>query len=132
MSTLRDIALGLIRKPRIEREAALAVDVILSLTLATFPGMFGKVAGVSYFLLRDVLGGGMGKRLYGLVVMRAADGRRAGWQTSLVRNILLLLPVFNIVDVVRFVVKGRRLADEWLGAEIGHADEQAREEGREE
>ena len=131
MSTLRDIAIGLITKPRVEREAALAVDLILTATLATFPGMFGNVAGVSYFLLRDVFGAGMGKRLYKLVVTRVSDGGRSGWQTALVRNILLLLPIFNIVDVVRFIVKGRRLTDEWLGTEIDHAQAAPEEEAGE-
>lgn len=112
------MAHGLITKPRIEREAALAVDVILSLTLATFPGLFGKVACLAYFLLRDSRGGGMGKGLYKLTVVRSADGGKVGWQTTLLRNILTLLPLFNLVDLYRFVANGRRLTDEWLGTEV--------------
>lgn len=118
MPTLRQMAHGLITKPRIEREAALAVDVILSLTLATFPGLFGKVACMAYFLLRDSRGGGMGKRLYNLAVIRTADGGIVSWRTALLRNILTLLPIFNLVDLYRFVANGKRLTDEWLGTEV--------------
>ena len=118
MPTLRQMAHGLITKPRIEREAALAVDMILSLTLATFPGLFGKVACLAYFLLRDSRGGGMGKRLYNLAVVRATDGGIVSWQTALLRNILTLLPIFNLVDLYRFVANGKRLTDEWLGTEV--------------
>ncbi len=112
------MAHGLITKPRIEREAALAVDMILSLTLATFPGLFGKAACLAYFLLRDSRGGGMGKRLYNLAVVRATDGCIVSWRTALLRNILTLLPIFNLVDLYRFVANGKRLTDEWLGTEV--------------
>lgn len=130
MSAVGDMITGLIRKPRIEREAALAVDIILSMTLATFPGVFGKVASVAYFLLRDSWGGGMGKGLYGLVIVRAADGARVGWRTALVRNMLMLLPIYDLVDIYYFVERGRRLTDEWLGTEVRKTVVESNKEGR--
>ncbi len=118
MATLGQIFTGLITKPRIEREAAALVDLIFSLTLATLPGIAGSVAGVAYFLLRDGRANGMGKRLYGLETVRAADGRRASWSTAMLRNMLLLVPLFNLVDVWHFFKSGRRLTDEWLGTDV--------------
>lgn len=121
MPTLSDMALGLFRRPRIAREAALVVDVILCLTLATFPGQLGNAASLGYFLLRDSRKGGMGKRLYGLSVVRSSDGSAVSWRMALLRNLLALLPVFNVVDAYHFVVRGRRLTDEWLGTEVRDA-----------
>lgn len=129
MPTLSDMALGLFRRPRIEREAALVVDVILCLTLATFPGQLGNVASVGYFLLRDSRRGGMGKRLYGLSVVKSADGSPVSWRMALLRNLLALLPLFNVVDACHFVARGRRLADEWLGTEVRGAGGRRQEEG---
>lgn len=118
MATPGQIFMGLITKPRVEREAAALVDLIFSFTLATLPGIAGSVAGVAYFLLRDGRGNGMGKRLYGLEAVRAADGRRASWSMAILRNLLLLVPLFNLVDVWHFFVSGRRLTDEWLGTDV--------------
>lgn len=118
MATLGQIFIGIITKPRVEREAAALVDLIFSFTLATLPGIVGSVAGVAYFLLRDGRGNGMGKRLYGLETVRAADGRRASWSTAMLRSLLLLVPLFNLVDMWHFFESGRRLTDEWLGTEV--------------
>lgn len=118
MATLGQIFTGIITKPRIDREAAALVDLIFSFTLATLPGISGSVAGVAYFLFRDGRGNGMGKRLYGLETVRSADGRRASWRMAMLRNLLLLVPLFNLVDMWRFFVNGRRLTDEWLGTDV--------------
>lgn len=118
MATPGQIFIGVITKPRIEREAAALVDLIFSFTLATLPGISGSVAGAAYFLFRDGRGNGMGKRLYGLETVRVADGGRASWRIAMLRNLLLLVPLFNLVDAWRFITNGRRLTDEWLGTDV--------------
>lgn len=118
---VRTVFVSVITKPRVFREAAFAVDVAISLTLAIFPGVFGWVACVSYFLLRDVLTASrqsLGKGLYGLVVVRESDGRQISWQMSIVRSLLMLAPPVNLVDIFYFVRDGRRLTDQWLGFDV--------------
>ncbi len=117
----RNVLVSVITKPRVFREAAFAVDVAISLTLAIFPGLFGWVACVCYFLLRDVLTASrqsLGKGLYGLVVVRDSDGRQISWQMSIVRSLLMLAPPVNLVDIFYFIRDGRRLTDQWLGFDV--------------
>lgn len=125
LTDLTDAALGtlsgLITKPRVVREAELLVDLAICLALAVIPGKVGWIACVAFFLLRDAALTGMqspGKSLYNLKVVSASTGAVIGWRTSVVRNVVLIVPVLNIVDILHFVRHGRRLTDEWLGLDV--------------
>ena len=121
-SGLLHLLIGLITKPRILREVALLLDVAISLTLAIFPSIIGKILAVGYFFFRDSLPflgfSSFGRSIFGLKILRASDASNANGRICFVRNLLLAVPIFNIVDLLFFVVKGRRLTDEWLGTDV--------------
>ncbi len=110
----------LISSPRIEREFALCVDVFMAFALAVFPGVYGWIASVAFFLLRDAFSPrtySPGKSTFSLRVVKSSDGSPASWRFTLVRNLLLLTPVL-IVDVYYFIRFGWRMTDKWLGLEV--------------
>ncbi len=97
-----------------------------------FWGTFAAI-GVFFFLIRDAGGASIGKRIMGLRVVKYGDfDRRAGLFHSIVRNITLLLPIVNLLDVIYAFTdpKGRRLGDRAAGtvltesAEIDYIREQ--------
>lgn len=114
--------LSLLLRPRLDREVALLCDVALAATIAVFPSILGVVCGAAYLLLRDVLPilqrRSFGKNIFDLVVVRTADMLPAPWQLCFLRNVLLAVPPLTIIDTLRFVLKGRRLTDEWLGTDV--------------
>ncbi|NIT36609.1 MAG: DUF4339 domain-containing protein [candidate division Zixibacteria bacterium] len=82
--------------------------------------------GVFYFLVRDAGGASIGKRIMGLRVVKYDDyDRRAGLFHSIMRNITLLLPPVNILDVVYALtdLKGRRLGDRAAGTVLTESAE---------
>lgn len=112
---------GLITKPCVVREAELLVDVAISLALAVIPGRIGWVACVGFFLLRDAIYASRqspGKKLYNLKIVNAKTGATIGLRMSVVRNLILITPLLNFVDMAHFFRTGRRLTDEWLGVDV--------------
>jgi len=90
-----------------------------------FWGTFA-VIGVFYFLVRDAGGASIGKRIMGLRVVKYGDyDRRAGLFHSIVRNITLLLPLVNLLDVIYAFtdLKGRRLGDRAAGTVLTESAE---------
>lgn len=105
----------------LERVIALALDLIICLTLAIIP-MFGPGLSLLYFLIRDGLPvkqkSGFGKSIYNLHVVSAGTRRRAPIGRIVVRNVMLLVPLLNLYDIWCFVSTGERLADKWTNTEI--------------
>ncbi len=119
-SVLKTLA-GIVTKPRVVREAALFVDLAISLALAVYPGSLGWVICVVFFLLRDVSTvrrRSPGKNLYKLRIVKVSDGSPVDWRMTVVRNLILLTPVLNVVDVCYFVKHARRLSDVWLKFDV--------------
>ena len=82
-----------------------------------FWGTLGGVA-LFYFLVRDVGGASLGKRIMGLRVVKLDDFNRAGnLFQSIARNITLLVPLVNILEIAYVFTdpKGRRLGDRAAG-----------------
>jgi uncharacterized RDD family membrane protein YckC len=90
-----------------------------------FWGTFAAI-GVFYFLVRDTGGASIGKRIMGLRVVKYGDyDRRAGLFHSIMRNITLLVPIVNILDVIYAFtdLKGRRLGDRAAGTVLTESTE---------
>jgi uncharacterized RDD family membrane protein YckC len=71
-----------------------------------------QILAVLLFLARDAAGGSPGKKLFGLRLVRG-DGTPAGLGASLLRNLLLLVPGWNLVEIVSVMRRrdGRRPGD---------------------
>lgn len=120
-ASILHVLAGIITKPRVVREAEFIVDLSISLALAVIPGKPGWFCCVAFFLLRDVFDNkrhSPGKMLYKLRIVHAASGAEVGWRTTIVRNIILLTPLLNILEIAHFLKTGRRLTDEWLGLDV--------------
>ena len=85
--------------------------------------VIGWIVALFYFCMRDALPIGarrsFGKSVYHLrIVDTQQDERRLTWRIYVLRNIILFIPILNIVDIFKYITTGRRLADEWLGTEV--------------
>ena len=76
--------------------------------------LLGIAWAIGYLLLRDFLGGGrsFGKKALGLNIT-VEGGGKVGLVTSLLRNITLVVPFVNFVDLVMVFIddKGQRLGE---------------------
>ncbi len=84
------------------RLGAWMIDGLLVLgLLILLPGSLGFLALIAYTLVRDGLfsGQSVGKRIVGLKVVSDVPGR-GPYATSLVRNILWVIPVLDLVFAV--------------------------------
>lgn len=75
-----------------------------------------QILAVVLFLFRDSAGTSPGKKLFGLrLVLR--DGTSAGPGASLVRNILLLMPLWNLLEIAALLRRAnmRRPGDRLAG-----------------
>jgi len=77
---------------------------------------------VCLFLLRDADGGSPGKRLFGLRLIRRG-GARAGPLQSLLRNVMLLVPGWNLIELASLIRRedGRRPGDRAAGTALVEA-----------
>ena len=84
---------------RSARLGAFGVDVAIILGLATLCGPLGWAASVIYWLVRDgcFTGQSIGKRLMGLKVVAGKERRPCRFGTSMVRNVLWVIPVVNVL-----------------------------------
>jgi len=71
------------------------------------------------FLLRDTGGASPGKRLFGLR-LRREDGRRVTARTSLIRNLPMLVPGWNLFELLAVMrrLDGRRQGDRLAGTTL--------------
>lgn len=84
----------------LNRVIARFIDVLAALLLAKLPGYVGLLAGLTYVGIADGLMGGrsLGKRIIGLRVIYADNGRPGDFRASILRNspIGLLYLIFHI------------------------------------
>jgi uncharacterized RDD family membrane protein YckC len=87
-----------------------AIGRLLGLALL----LLGLVAGIAFALLRDGLFGGLGvgKKIMRIRVARS-DGSRCDLISSAMRNITLLIPILNILELILAVAdrEGKRIGD---------------------
>jgi uncharacterized RDD family membrane protein YckC len=71
-----------------------------------------QVLSVVLFLVRDAAGGSPGKKLFGLRLIRPG-GAPSGPGASLVRNLPLLVPGWNLIEIALVIRRrdGRRMGD---------------------
>lgn len=130
------------------RIIAALIDVLISMGLyiaAVFilPGFVERAAGLlslGYLIARDSLpflgGQSVGKRAMKLKVVTLEDKPIVGnWEVSLIRNGVLLIPFFGLVELFVLLTRegkpdqGRRLGDEWAKTKVVIAvDEPAADE----
>jgi uncharacterized RDD family membrane protein YckC len=81
-----------------------------------------QAVAVCLFLLRDADGGSPGKRLFGLRLIRMG-GAGAGPLQSLLRNLTLLVPGWNLIELVSLIRRedGRRPGDRAAGTALVEA-----------
>jgi uncharacterized RDD family membrane protein YckC len=94
----------------------------------TVPGAYLRPLALSipiaigYSLLRDAVGGGtsLGKRLLGLRVIRAEDGRACTAGRVWTRNLLDVIPILDVVDFVAMCLdaRGQKLMDRRLRTQV--------------
>ena len=72
-----------------------------------------------FILFRDARGRSMGKRVMALEI-RSRSGARAGWIRSWSRNLPLVVPGWNLVEIVMvlFAAGGRRTGDRIAGTMV--------------
>ncbi len=119
------------------RIIAALIDVLISMGLyiaAVFilPGFVERAAGLlslGYLIARDSLpflgGQSVGKRAVKLKVVTLEDKPIVGnWEVSLIRNGVLLIPFFGLVELFVLLTRegkpdqGRRLGDEWAKTKV--------------
>ena len=82
-------------------------------------GSLEIVVWSAYFLLRDVAGGSLGKRLAGLTIVDSA-GQPAGAGSLLLRNVTVAIPLVAIAEyfVMKGSPQGQRWGDRWAGTRV--------------
>jgi len=82
-----------------QRIAAWLIDFVLVLGIGTLFHVLGWIATTAYWLCRDGLfkGQSIGKRLMGLRVIVQPSQAACTWKSSVVRNILWVVPVINVI-----------------------------------
>ncbi len=104
---------------------AFVSDTLAGLSmLLMFPAMLLVMAlMLGYWLFRDGLNGGRsyGKKFMGLKVVK--DGAPATFKDSLLRNITLVVPLLNLVDLILGLVDadGKRIGDKIANTQVVEA-----------
>lgn len=110
--------------PIIEREIAFIVDLFVVAAL-TFIPIIGLPLAILYFLVKDILpfsgNTSFGKSVYHIRVVNAQDNAPLSKQfmfKAVVRNVIILIPILNIVDGFYLISTGKRLADIWVETDV--------------
>lgn len=119
---MKQLIENMLSRKWLEREVAFSIDMIICITLAIFPRI-GFIISILYFFLKDSLpiegGSSFGKSIYNLKVKEKDEQQhRFFWQKTIVRNLILIIPILNFVDIYYFLKNGIRLADEWTSTKV--------------
>jgi uncharacterized RDD family membrane protein YckC len=106
------------------RVVAFIIDAVIGGVVSFIP-IAGWIASVAYFLTRDSLpfldGQSVGKKAMGLRAV-TEDGQPLtnNWGPSVIRNIVLYIPLFILVEIVILFTneKGLRLGDQWAKTKV--------------
>ena len=102
---------------------AFIADMFIIMAVSVFPKI-GWIIGLLYYLLRDVLplkgDASFGKGIYNMHVLYHNGEQRVvvKWYKSIMRNVMVLIPVLNIVDFYYLLSTGKRLADVWTDTSV--------------
>ncbi|MDG5799726.1 hypothetical protein QA597_05035 [Marinilabiliaceae bacterium ANBcel2] len=104
--------------PLIERITAAIIDIIIVIGLCFFPRI-GWMFGIIYHLTKDSLpllkGQSLGKQLLNIrtLAMPQKVPLSVYPEKSVIRGLVMLIPILNIIDAWFLLSKGYRLADKW-------------------
>lgn len=106
-----------------ERLLAAIIDYSIVLGLSLFP-QIGWLFGLIYFLFKDSLGflkgQSFGRRLFKIRVISRDDGSDLSNKPdkALIRQIVLLVPVLNLIEFYFFLFKDERLGAKWTATTV--------------
>jgi uncharacterized RDD family membrane protein YckC len=100
----------------LNRVIARFIDILFALLIARLPGYIGLFGGLTYVGIADGLMGGrsIGKRIIGLRVLYANDGRAVDFRGSILRN----SPLGLLYIIFHIPLAGWALASLGLGFEL--------------
>lgn len=107
------------------RIVAVLIDGLIAAAISLVP-IIGWIVGVAYFITRDALpfldGQSVGKKAMKLRAVDATTGKPLTnqWGPSVVRNIVLYIPFFFIVELIVLAnnKEGQRLGDQWAKTRV--------------
>jgi uncharacterized RDD family membrane protein YckC len=106
------------------RIVAYIIDALIMGVLWLIP-IAGWIAGAAYALTRDSLpfldGQSIGKKAMGLrAVTEAGEPLTNNWGPGIIRNIVLWIPFFPLVELIILLTneKGLRLGDQWAKTKV--------------
>ena len=106
------------------RIVAYLIDCLVMIPVFLIP-ILGMIVGVAYYITRDCLpfldGQSIGKKAMGLRAV-TEDGQPLtnNWGPGIVRNIVLLIPFFPLVELIVLLSSktGLRLGDQWAKTKV--------------
>ncbi|MDO4461712.1 MAG: hypothetical protein Q4C30_04340 [Bacteroidia bacterium] len=126
---LYELLQNAISSPIIERFFAFVVDVFVMVAFTVIPVVGIVLSGV-YFLIKDIvpLNGhtSFGKAVYHMRVVNTQDNAplsKLMMFKAVVRNIFILIPFLNIVDIYFLLSTGKRLIDTWIETDVALFEE---------
>jgi uncharacterized RDD family membrane protein YckC len=116
----------------IDLAVALGIGIGLSLILPAFADRLAWLCGMAYLVTRDSLpflkGQSVGKKAMKIkVVTSAGESLVKNWSVALIRNGILLIPLFPLIELYLLLTRegmpegGARLGDEWAKTKVIHA-----------
>lgn len=118
----------------LERSVAFSIDLLSCFSLSIIPS-FGWVLALAYFLLKDanLLGSksSIGKSIYSLRIVDAdtqEPAEKGMMEKTLIRNLILVVPLLNILDIFHLMNHGVRLADQWTGLTVVRPEDEKKQE----
>ncbi len=109
--------------PLQKRLFAFLVDAVIVAVLVFIPKV-GWIFGLIYFLGKDAMpslkGQSVGKKLFNIRILTTGTNEPLYLhpEKSVTRGLILLIPVVNVIDILRLMVKGERLADKWTETHV--------------
>ncbi|MFW6043121.1 MAG: RDD family protein [Marinilabiliaceae bacterium] len=106
-----------------ERLLAGLVDLIVAALLSLFPRI-GWMFGLLYILMKDSLpflnGQSFGKKLFHLRTIALPHySALTGWpEKSVIRGLVLLIPILNLIDLYYLIIHKVRIADRWAETRV--------------
>jgi hypothetical protein len=109
--------------PTEERILAGLVDLVIVAIISLFPKI-GWIFGLIYLLTKDSLsfldGQSFGKKLFNLRTITlphyaSLSGRP---EKSVIRGLVLIIPILNIIDLYYLITKKVRIADQWAETRV--------------
>lgn len=111
-----------------ERLLAGLVDLVIAAGLSLFPRV-GWMIGLIYLLSKDALpflnGQSFGKKMFNLrvVVLPQLAAMTGEAEKSVIRGLLLIIPVLNLIDLWHLITRKVRLADQWAETRVVYNEE---------